>query len=76
MTTRHALFPFLCACAGYSAPGSHVRVRNAPSHREFLIIEETINGELWKSPMSKFYWNSVDKRDLMSTRSVQNMKAI
>ena len=25
---------FLCACAGYSAPGSHVRVRNAPSHLE------------------------------------------
>ena len=44
--------------------------------REFLIIQETINGELLKSPMSKFYWNSVDKRDLMSTRSVQNMKAI
>ena len=24
-------------------------------HREFLIIQETINGELRKSPMSKFY---------------------
>ena len=24
-------------------------------HREFLIIKETINGELRKSPMSKFY---------------------
>ena len=24
-------------------------------HREFLIIQETINGELQKSPMSKFY---------------------
>ena len=44
--------------------------------REFLIIEETINGELQKSPMSKFYYNSVDERDLMSTRSVQKMKTI
>ena len=25
-------------------------------HREFLIIQETINGELQKSPMSKFYY--------------------
>ena len=33
-----------------------------------------INGELWKSPMSKFYQNSVDKRDLMLTRGVQKMK--
>ena len=24
-------------------------------HREFLIIQEMIYGELWKSPMSKFY---------------------
>ena len=24
-------------------------------HREFLTIQETINGELRKSPMSKFY---------------------
>ena len=32
-------------------------------HREFLIIQEAINGELRKSPMSKFYKNSVDKRD-------------
>ena len=24
-------------------------------HREILIIQETINGELRKSPMSKFY---------------------
>ena len=45
-------------------------------HREFLIIQETINGELRKSPMSKFYENSVDKRDLMLTRSVQKMKTI
>ena len=44
--------------------------------REFLIIQETINGELRKSPMSKFYSNSVDKRDLMSTRSMQKMKKI
>ena len=44
--------------------------------REFLMIQETINGELRKSPMSKFYYNSVDKRDLMSTRSVQKMKTI
>ena len=46
------------------------------SHREFLIIQETINSELQKSPMSKFYYISVDKRDLMSTRSVQKMKTI
>ena len=45
-------------------------------HREFLIIQETINGELRKSPMSKFYENSVDKRDLMLTRSAQKMKII
>ena len=45
-------------------------------HREFLIIQETINGELRKSPMSKVYYNSVDKRDLMSTRFVQKMKTI
>ena len=45
-------------------------------HREFLLMQETINGELRKSPMSKFYWNSVDKRDLMSTRSGQKMKTI
>ena len=35
-----------------------------------------INDELWKSPMSKFYENSVDKRELMLTRSVQKIKAI
>ena len=35
-------------------------------HREFLIIQKTIYGELQKSPLSKFYWNSVDRRDLMS----------
>ena len=45
-------------------------------HREFLILQGTINGALRKSPMSKFYWNSVDKRNLMSIRSVQNMKTI
>ena len=45
-------------------------------HREILIIQETINGELRKSAMSKFYYNSVNKRDLMSTRSVQKMKTI
>ena len=45
-------------------------------HKEFLIIQETINGELRKSPMSKFYENSVDKRDLLLTRSVQKMKTI
>ena len=45
-------------------------------HREFLVIQETINDELRKSPMSKFYQNSVDKRDLVSTRSVQKMKTI
>ena len=45
-------------------------------HREFLVIQETINGELRKSPMSKFYKNSVDKRDLVSTPSVQKMKTI
>ena len=39
--------------------------------RKFLIIQETINGELRKSPMSTFYLNSVDRRDLMSIRSVQ-----
>ena len=43
-------------------------------HREFLIIQETINGKLRKSPMSK--GNSVDSRDLMSTRSMQKMKTI
>ena len=41
-----------------------------------IITQETINGELRKSPMSKFYYNSVNKRDLMSTRSVQKMKTI
>ena len=45
-------------------------------HREFLILQEMINGELWKLPMSKFYYNSVDKRDLMLTRSEQKMKTI
>ena len=45
-------------------------------HREFVIIQETTNDELRKSPMSKFYSKSVDKRDLMSTRSVQKMKTI
>ena len=30
-------------------------------HREFLIIQETINGELRKSPMSKFYWTVLTK---------------
>ena len=45
-------------------------------HREFLIIQETINGELRKSRMSKFYYNSGEKRDLMLTRSVQKMKTI
>ena len=45
-------------------------------HREFLIIQETINGKLWKSSLSKFYQNSADKRDLMSTCSVQKMKTI
>ena len=42
--------------------------------REFLIIQKTINGELRKSPTSKFYLNSVDRRDLMSIRSVQSME--
>ena len=45
-------------------------------HRESLIIQETINGELRKSHMSKFYYNSADKRDLMSTRSVEKIKTI
>ena len=44
--------------------------------RGFLIIQETINGELRKSPMSKFYYDSVDRRDLMSTRGVQKMETI
>ena len=35
-----------------------------------------ISGEFWKSPMLKFYYNSVDERDLMLTRSVQKMKII
>ena len=39
-------------------------------------MKYTINGELRKSPMSKFYYNSVERRDLMSIRSVQKMKAI
>ena len=39
-------------------------------------MQKTINGELRKSPMSKFYLNSVDRRDLMSIRSVQNMEKI
>ena len=38
---------------------------------EFLIIQKTINGKLLKSPMSKFYQNSVDRRDLMSVRRLQ-----
>ena len=33
-------------------------------------MQETINGELRKSLKSKFYYDSADKRDLMSTRSV------
>jgi len=32
--------------------------------------------ELRKSPMSQFYQNSVDRRDLMSIRSGQMMKKI
>ena len=45
-------------------------------HREFLILQKTIYGELRKSPMSKFYENSVDRRDFMSVRSGQTMKKI
>jgi len=37
---------------------------------------KTIYGELRKSPMSKFYYNSVDRRDLMSIHSGQKMKKI
>jgi len=37
---------------------------------------KTIYGELQKLPMSKFYWNSVDRRDLMSIRNGQKMKKI
>ena len=43
-------------------------------HREFLILQKTIYGELRKSPISKFYFNSVDRRDFMSIRSEQTMK--
>ena len=39
-----------------------------------LIIQKTINGELRKSPMSKFYLNRVDRMNLMSICSVQNME--
>ena len=35
---------------------------------------KTIYGELQKSPMSKFYLNSVDRKDLVSIRSGQIMK--
>ena len=45
-------------------------------HREFLVIQKTINGELRKSPMLKFYLYNVDRRDLLSIRSVQNLKKI
>ena len=40
-------------------------------HREFLILQKTIYRELRKSPMSKFYENSVDRRDFMSICSGQ-----
>ena len=45
-------------------------------HRKFLTMQKTIYGELRKSPMSKFYKNSVERRDLASIRSVQMMKKI
>ena len=40
-------------------------------HRELLIIKKMINGKLRKSPTTIFYYNSADRRDLMSIRSVQ-----
>ena len=49
---------------------------SAFENREFLIIQKTIYGELRKSPVSKFYYNSVGRRDLMSFRSGQTMKII
>ena len=49
---------------------------SAFENREFLIIQKTIYGELRKSSVSKFYYNSVGRRDLMSFRSGQTMKTI
>ena len=37
-------------------------------------MQKTIYRELRKSPMSKFYLNCVERRDLASIRSVQMMK--
>ena len=45
-------------------------------HREFLEIKKTIYGKLQKSPMSKFYYISVDRRYLMSICSGQMIKTI
>ena len=45
-------------------------------HKEFSVLQKTIYGKLQKLPVSKFYKNSVDRRDLMSIRSGQTMKKI
>ena len=45
-------------------------------HREFLILKKTTYSELWKLRMSKFYENSVDRRDFMSICSGQMIKKI
>ena len=45
-------------------------------HREILVLQKTIYGELRKSPMSKFYKNSVDRRDFMLIRSGQTIRKI
>ena len=40
--------------------------KSAFCHREFLIIQETMYGQLRKSSTSEFYENSADRRDSMS----------
>ena len=47
------------------------RKKSEFQHSEFLILQKTIYGELRKSPVSKFYKNSVDRMDFMSIRSGQ-----
>ena len=39
-------------------------------------MQKTINSELGKLPMPKWFSNTVDRRDLMSIRSMQKVKTI
>ena len=45
-------------------------------HMEFLIIQETINGNYGIRLCQNFIRAVLTKRDLMSTRSAQKMKTI